>query len=108
MGKEHRSEALVDLLDMSPELLEWASNGNAQICPHCTSLVERSDGCRHMRCRCGGEFCFLCGDTYPCQGDCRYERDNNRAVLNVDVRVMIERRRKRRMAFLMGSRCEES
>src|SRR2546421_8530273 len=27
-------------------------------CPHCTRRVYRIDGCRHMTCRCRGEFCY--------------------------------------------------
>lgn len=31
-----------------------------QRCPSCKQLVERSDGCDHMTCRCRAQFCFLC------------------------------------------------
>ncbi|CDO75759.1 hypothetical protein BN946_scf184921.g35 [Trametes cinnabarina] len=33
-------------------------------CPRCTELVERKSGCPHMTCRCGGEFCYVCGELY--------------------------------------------
>lgn len=26
-------------------------------CPQCGLLIERNEGCNHMRCRCGREFC---------------------------------------------------
>lgn len=33
-------------------------------CPHCKFWVEKTVGCDHMRCRCGGEFCYRCGGNY--------------------------------------------
>ncbi|KAI0768486.1 hypothetical protein BD413DRAFT_126320 [Trametes elegans] len=32
-----------------------------QRCPSCRTLVDRIDGCPHMTCRCGTQFCYLCG-----------------------------------------------
>ncbi|PNH04164.1 hypothetical protein TSOC_009698 [Tetrabaena socialis] len=33
-------------------------------CPRCKQLVERSQGCNFIRCRCGGMFCYSCGTAY--------------------------------------------
>ena len=30
-------------------------------CPSCNQLIERVEGCEHMVCHCGAEFCYLCG-----------------------------------------------
>lgn len=30
-------------------------------CPGCKNLVERTEGCDHMACQCGTEFCYKCG-----------------------------------------------
>ncbi|EIN08607.1 hypothetical protein PUNSTDRAFT_103483 [Punctularia strigosozonata HHB-11173 SS5] len=41
-----------------------------QRCPHCRRIVEKSGGCVHMMCWCGGEFCYRCGGGYhdgPCE-----------------------------------------
>ncbi|KAL2404685.1 hypothetical protein ABEF93_006890 [Exophiala dermatitidis] len=33
-------------------------------CYMCRTIVERNDGCRHMTCKCGGEFCYICGAVW--------------------------------------------
>jgi len=33
-------------------------------CPTCQSHIEKYEGCDHMKCRCGYEFCFLCLADY--------------------------------------------
>ncbi|KAL1726958.1 hypothetical protein EV714DRAFT_276061 [Schizophyllum commune] len=35
-----------------------------QRCPSCGATVDRTGGCPHMVCRCGREFCYLCGGLY--------------------------------------------
>jgi len=29
-------------------------------CPRCGTLIRHTSGCKHMKCRCGCEFCFVC------------------------------------------------
>ncbi len=38
---------------------------NTQQCPHCSVLVERISDCDHMTCRCGKNFCIVCGAPSP-------------------------------------------
>ncbi|KAK5270560.1 hypothetical protein LTR96_003837 [Exophiala xenobiotica] len=33
-------------------------------CPTCMTMVERTDGCNHMDCICGIEFCYRCGKLF--------------------------------------------
>ncbi|KAI0397866.1 hypothetical protein F5Y17DRAFT_294723 [Xylariaceae sp. FL0594] len=33
-------------------------------CPGCRAFVEHSDACQHMTCRCGAQFCYVCGATW--------------------------------------------
>ena len=33
---------------------------NIRACPYCMVIIERTTGCRHMKCSCKKEFCFLC------------------------------------------------
>ncbi|CDH50040.1 predicted protein [Lichtheimia corymbifera JMRC:FSU:9682] len=42
-------------------------------CPHCREVVARSYGCNAIKCRCGYEFCYLCGSrsrSHNCLGKC--------------------------------------
>ena len=36
---------------------------NAKLCI-CGKWVQKTDGCDHMRCRCGAEWCYACGVSY--------------------------------------------
>jgi hypothetical protein len=47
-------------------MLRMAKDKNWKPCPGpgCGHLVERSEGCNHMHCRCGCDFCYQCGTAY--------------------------------------------
>lgn len=38
-----------------------------QACPHCFALARREDGCPHLVCRCGADYCYGCGAPYDQQ-----------------------------------------
>ena len=40
-------------------------------CPKCQYVLERTKGCDHMTCRCGAEFCFVCGAMPQCGSTCK-------------------------------------
>ena len=40
-------------------------------CTKCRHLIHRVDGCDHMTCRCGAEFCFQCGAMPHCGTTCK-------------------------------------
>jgi hypothetical protein len=42
---------------------EWADE-NGKRCPGCRSVIEKTDGCNHITCRCGAHFCWRCGQTF--------------------------------------------
>ncbi|CAE7192847.1 ARI4 [Symbiodinium natans] len=31
-----------------------------RVCPRCASVIEYESQCKHMTCRCGHSFCWLC------------------------------------------------
>ncbi|KAF9447649.1 hypothetical protein P691DRAFT_104860 [Macrolepiota fuliginosa MF-IS2] len=41
-----------------------------QTCSRCQRIVERIEGCLHMTCLCGYEFCYRCGAKYQGPGFC--------------------------------------
>ncbi|KAG6555635.1 hypothetical protein Mapa_002871 [Marchantia paleacea] len=43
------------------KLYKLASNQNWQRCKKCRRMIELDQGCYHMTCRCGHEFCYKCG-----------------------------------------------
>ena len=58
------TECPADVATQQARVLATARGWKA--CPTCSSMVERSSGCNHMRCRCGTQFCYGCGGFYPC------------------------------------------
>ncbi|KAL6863832.1 hypothetical protein J3F83DRAFT_762164 [Trichoderma novae-zelandiae] len=83
-GRSHRGlpcraegddEALWDMMD---------ANGLVG-CPECGIVITLMDGCNHMTCVCGAEFCFLCGEDW--EFDCNCPLYNAR-----ELRVPIRRR----------------
>lgn len=39
----------------------WKAKAGIQSCRHCHSAIEKNNGCKHLTCRCGYEFCWDCG-----------------------------------------------
>jgi IBR domain, a half RING-finger domain len=53
------------------KLLDLASNKNWRQCRRCNVVVERDEGCLHITCTCGYEFCYSCGGLWnQCGGEC--------------------------------------
>ncbi|GJN16071.1 hypothetical protein PR202_gb03021 [Eleusine coracana subsp. coracana] len=44
-------------------LLEMAAGRKWKRCPSCQFFVEKSEGCNNIRCRCGFQFCYVCGTS---------------------------------------------
>lgn len=45
-------------------VMEMAKGEKWKRCPQCKFLVQKSDGCLHITCRCGFEFCYGCGKQW--------------------------------------------
>jgi hypothetical protein len=85
--------------------LHWI-NEHTKACPYCGNRVEKSDGCDHMECLCGYQFCYSCGGAYGrcecCDPYDRFDcnnglgeplRDNDGRV---DLRLCMRRREVRK------------
>ncbi|TDZ20541.1 hypothetical protein Cob_v006699 [Colletotrichum orbiculare MAFF 240422] len=59
-GAEHKNQDCAqDTLTQS--LLQVAAANGWQRCLSCRRIVELDHGCYHITCRCGTQFCYLCG-----------------------------------------------
>jgi len=57
--KENNSEEDQALYNLArAEQQQWRR------CPSCRMIVNKVEGCHHLTCRCGYEFCWLCGKRY--------------------------------------------
>ena len=45
---------------MTPELTNELERIGYKRCPKCRAAVRKTYGCRHMRCRCGAQWCWYC------------------------------------------------
>ena len=67
--QKHLCEADPRVIDQP--VFDLAKRSGWARCPHCKRMVERTDGCNHMTCRCGGQFCYRCSRRWWfCRGRC--------------------------------------
>jgi hypothetical protein len=59
----HDGVCLAEMAD-EEELRNVAASEGWQQCSQCRRIVEKSDGCDHMTCTCGFEFCYTCGGDF--------------------------------------------
>ena len=52
------------IVEKNEKVEEWMKESGARRCNRCKFIVEKSQGCDHMTCRCGYEFCYICGGKY--------------------------------------------
>ncbi|KIK94015.1 hypothetical protein PAXRUDRAFT_12315 [Paxillus rubicundulus Ve08.2h10] len=48
---------------------EWiaSQDGRVKKCPRCSVLIEKTEGCNHMTCRCGAHICWRCMGTFTAE-----------------------------------------
>ena len=49
---------------------DWLA-AHTQACPSCGSAIQKNDGCNHMTCRCGHQFCWVCRQAWCAAGSPR-------------------------------------
>ncbi|CZR69112.1 related to RING finger protein Dorfin [Phialocephala subalpina] len=54
----------IERLEQAEATAMLLAKEHAQVCPNCGNGVSRTEGCDHMTCRCGHEWCYLCGTSY--------------------------------------------
>ena len=60
MEKPHEGNCDPKHFKLDPELEQYFSANKAMRCRVCKFYVEKSEGCDHMTCKCGHEFCLNC------------------------------------------------
>eukprot|EP00475_Leptophrys_vorax_P044990 TRINITY_DN9212_c0_g1_i1.p1 TRINITY_DN9212_c0_g1~~TRINITY_DN9212_c0_g1_i1.p1 ORF type:complete len:311 (+),score=63.09 TRINITY_DN9212_c0_g1_i1:223-1155(+) len=50
--------------DVDEAFDSWAKQQFMKRCPACSKFIIKLDGCNHMTCSCGYEFCWICGGIY--------------------------------------------
>ena len=58
------------------DFIKYVQGNKYKQCPKCKHWVERVDGCSTMACRCGQEFCYMCGGTTCPHGMCSVYPDD--------------------------------
>lgn len=75
------------------KVIDMGKEQGWQRCYSCKAMVQLSEGCNHMKCRCGVEFCYVCGEKWktcdcpwfnvPAEGEARAPWED---FFRVDVR----------------------
>jgi len=63
--EEYKREKIEEPLDKA--FYDFVNGAKFKMCSKCRFWVEKNEGCDHMTCRCGNEFCYVCGGAY---GNC--------------------------------------
>mmetsp|Transcript_5649 Transcript_5649/g.17877 ORF Transcript_5649/g.17877 Transcript_5649/m.17877 type:complete len:828 (+) Transcript_5649:1614-4097(+) len=73
--------------------LALANQKKFQSCPKCHAIVEKSEACDHMSCRCGARFCYVCGaEGHSCPTTCtKPRRFNGASTLGVGATAADDR-----------------
>ncbi|KAL0933090.1 ibr domain-containing protein [Colletotrichum truncatum] len=91
-GKWHSSRACPDDEDTT-RFLEQAKEAGWQRCYKCSHMVELEEGCNHMTCRCGAQFCMICGVKWK-NCECpwfNYDNPEANRLHDMQVPVAIQR-----------------
>lgn len=75
LGSEHLANTCPERLEkMDKALME---ENKWKQCPQCKNMIEKVEGCDHMECECGQQFCYQCGRSYTGGMPCNCGGQNN-------------------------------
>ncbi|APA15767.1 hypothetical protein sscle_15g105370 [Sclerotinia sclerotiorum 1980 UF-70] len=79
-------------------VLRMAKSAGWRRCYKCRTLVELSQGCSHITCRCKAQFCYICGAVWDpsvgCPNYCNGEEMLERRRLEEEQRIAEEEKAK--------------
>lgn len=56
-------------------------NYKYQKCKKCNCVIERNEGCPHMTCKCGHQFCYGCGTKWSSGHSCWKNRIGSKKTI---------------------------
>lgn len=57
--------------DPDSSLKEWCTGKeHVKECPGCRFIIEKADGCNHVKCRCERHVCWVCLEVFESADDC--------------------------------------
>ncbi|KAI0169742.1 hypothetical protein GGR52DRAFT_480457 [Hypoxylon sp. FL1284] len=72
-------------------VLKMGEKSGWRRCYKCRTLVELTQGCTHMTCRCRAQFCYICGAVWDpmvgCPNFCNGEAEMERRRMEEEARV---------------------
>jgi hypothetical protein len=72
-------------------VLQMGENAGWRRCYKCRNLVELTQGCSHITCRCKAQFCYICGAVWDpvvgCPNYCNGEEELERRRLEEEARM---------------------
>jgi hypothetical protein len=72
-------------------VLKMGERSGWRRCYKCRTLVELSQGCTHMTCRCRAQFCYICGAVWDpavgCPNFCNGEEEMERRRIEEEARA---------------------
>lgn len=70
-GNAHETDGEEEHDESDETVLKLLRDEGWQRCPDCGTGVEKILGCRHIKCVCGGQFCYGCGGRWTAGGCAR-------------------------------------
>jgi len=74
-------------------VLKMGEKSGWRRCYKCRTLVELSQGCTHMTCRCRAQFCYICGAVWDpavgCPNFCNGEEELERRRVEEETRLAL-------------------
>lgn len=78
---------------------ELAREQGFKKCPSCSVLIEKTEGCNHMTCRCGAHICWICLGIYTPQTIYGHLQDAHGGIYN-EIPAGVNREEQGENAFL--------
>ena len=78
-GEKFGKDEYVWVKKETKDEIKFTITQNVKYCPNCKLTIEKNQGCNHMACPCGYQFCWNClenwrGHSYGCHKKIKMEK----------------------------------